>query len=84
MVEPPRIEYKGFKFKFSRKGDICRSLIVLTKYRAVKVDGSTFTFPRNNTFLVRKKQDLRSKYIFGPVSATFRRKRFKTLFRKVL
>lgn len=84
VVEPPRIEYKGFKFKFSRKGDICRSLIVLTKYKAVKIDGSTLSFTRNSTFLIRKKQDLRSKYIFGPVSSTFRRRRFKTLFKKIL
>ena len=32
VVEPPRIEYKGFKFKFSKKGDICRSLIIKNKF----------------------------------------------------
>jgi large subunit ribosomal protein L14 len=84
IVEPPRIEYKGFKFKFSRKGDICRSLIVKTKYPAKKKDVSVLTFFNNNAFLIRKKQDLRSKYIFGPVSSTFKRKRFKTLFKTVL
>jgi len=31
-VEPPRVEYKGFKFKFNRKGDICRGLLIRTKY----------------------------------------------------
>ena len=28
IVEPPRIEYKGFKFKFNKKGNICRGLFV--------------------------------------------------------
>jgi ribosomal protein L14 len=84
VVEPPRIEYKGFKFKFSRKGDICRSIIVQTKFPARKLDGSVYYFPSNNGFLIRKKQDLKSKYIFGPVSSTFKRRRFKTLFKTVL
>ena len=84
IVEPPRIEYKGFKFKFSRKGDICRSIIVQTKYRNSRVDGTTLFLPTNNAFLLKKKQDLRSKYIFGPISKTFKRKRFKTLFTKIL
>ena len=84
VVEPPRVEYKGFKFKFSRKGDICRSIIVQVNYRSKKLDGSTFVFPQNNAFLLRKKQDLRSKYIFGPISSVFKRKRFKTLFKTVI
>ena len=84
IVEPPRIEYKGFKFKFSKKGDICRSIIIQTKYLNYRLDGSTLQLPSNNSFLLKKKQDLRSKYIFGPISKTFKRKRFKTLFSKIL
>lgn len=84
VVEPPRIEYKGFKFKFSKKGDICRSIIVQVAYKNSHLDGSKLVLPTNNAFLLKKKQDLRSKYIFGPISRTFKRKRFKTLFTKVL
>jgi ribosomal protein L14 len=84
IVEPPRIEYQGFKFKFKRKGDICRSLIVRTSLPIHRRDGSVLTFPNNNSFLIRKKQELKSKYIFGPVSATLRRKKFKTLFKLVV
>ena len=84
VVEPPRIEYKGFKFKFSRKGDICRSIIVQTARPDPKLDGSVLYFRTNNAFLIRKKQDLRSKYIFGPVSSSFKRKRFKTLFKIIV
>jgi ribosomal protein L14 len=84
VVEPPRIEYKGFKFKFSRKGDICRSLIVQTTYLNPRLDGSSIYLPSNNGFLLKKKQDLRSKYIFGPISKTFKRKKFKSLFKKII
>jgi len=84
IVEPPRVEYKGFKFKFSRKGDICRSIIVQTRFPARKLYVSVYYFPTNNGFLIRKKQDLKSKYIFGPISTTFKRRRFKTLFKTVL
>jgi ribosomal protein L14 len=84
VVEPPRLEYKGFKFKFSRKGDICRSVIVRSKFPARYLDGLTLYFPQNNALVIKKKRDLRSKYIFGPVSKTLRGKKVKTLFRTVL
>lgn len=83
VVEPPRIEYKGFKFKFSKKGDICRSIIVQTSYQNRRLDGSVLFLPSNTAFLLKKKQDLRSKYTFGPLSKTFKRKKFKTLFKKI-
>jgi len=83
-VEPPRIEYKGFKFKFNRKGDICRAVIVRVTKPLVKQDGSVLRFKNNNGLLIKKKQDLKSKYLFGPTSTLLRRKKFKTLFKKVL
>jgi large subunit ribosomal protein L14 len=84
VVEPPRIEYKGFKFKFSRKGDICRSVIVRTTWPTKSLDGSVLYFRYNNALIIKKKQDLKSKYIFGPVSAVIRRKKFKTLFKTII
>jgi ribosomal protein L14 len=84
IVEPPRIEYKGFKFKFNKKGDICRSIIIRTHYPTTKLDGSVIYFKHNNAVLIRKKQDLKSKYLFGPISANLKRKKFKTLFKTVL
>ena len=84
VVEPPRIEYKGFKFKFSRKGDICRAIIVQTAKPNVKADGAVLYTTTNNGFLIRKKQDLRSKYTFGPVISTLKRRRFKSLFKTIL
>lgn len=84
VVEPPRIEYKGFKFKFSRKGDICRAIIIRTKFPTKRFDGSVLLFRVNSLLIIKKKQDLRSKYVFGPVSATIQRKKFKSLFRTII
>jgi large subunit ribosomal protein L14 len=84
IVEPPRIEYKGFKFKFNKKGDICRSIIVRTKFPTKRLDGSVLYFKYNNALLIRKKQDLKSKYVFGPVSSTINRKKFKSIFKTII
>ena len=84
VVEPPRVEYKGFKFKFNKKGDICRGLIVRNRYRVKKNDGSVIYFKKNNIILLKKKQDLKSKYLYGPVSLALKRKKFLTLFSSVI
>ena len=84
VVEPPRVEYKGFKFKFNKKGDICRGLIVRNKYRVKKNDGSAIYFKKNSIILLKKKQDLKSKYLYGPVSLALKRKKFLTLFSSVI
>ena len=81
VVEPPRIEYKGFKFKFNRKGDICRGLIIRTRFNDVKNDGAPIYFKNNNIILIKKKQDLKSKYLYGPVTKQLKRKKFLTLFK---
>lgn len=84
VVEPPRLEYKGFKFKFNKKGDICRGLLIRTKYICVKNDGSSIYFKNNSTILLKKKQDVKSKYLFGPISYLIKRKKFITLFSYVI
>ena len=83
-VEPPRVEYQGFKFKYNTKGDICRSLLLRTNFTNFKNDGQTLKFYSNNGILVKKKQNPKSKYLFGPISSKVRRKKFKLLFRTVL
>jgi len=84
IVEPPRIEYKGFKFKFNKKGDICRSIIVRVKYPTKRLDGSVLYFKNNNAVLIKKKQDLKSKYLFGPIPYNLRRKKFKTIYKTII
>ncbi len=81
IVEPPRIEYKGFKFKFNKKGDICRGLVIRGKYKINRFDGSLVNFKTNNVILLKKKQEPKSKYLHGPVSITLKRKKFLTLFK---
>jgi ribosomal protein L14 len=81
VVEPPRIEYKGFKFKFNKKGDVCRGLIVRTSYLNKYQDGTVVFFRTNDLVLIKKKQDPKSKYIYGPVTKHIRRKKFIALFK---
>jgi large subunit ribosomal protein L14 len=83
-VEPPRIEYKGFKVKFNKKGDICKGLIVRSRYPIQNTDGTGVLFCNNSTILLKKKQELKSKYLFGPISRHMRRKKFMILFKYVL
>ena len=80
VVEPPRIEYKGFKFKFNLKGDICRGLIIRSKYNMIKNDSLVLYFKTNDIILIKKKQELKSKYLYGPTSNLIKRKKFVVLF----
>ena len=84
MVEPPRVEYKGFKFKFNKKGNICRGLLVRTAFPNRRLDGSVSRFYENSIILIKKKQNPKSKYIFGPSVFNLKRKKFKTLFKSVI
>ena len=84
IVEPPRLEYKGFKFKFNKKGDICRGLFVRSPKLSIRADGSIAGFMINNCVLIKKKQNIKSKYIHGPVPYNLKRKKFKALFKSVL
>jgi|TARA_B100000768_G_scaffold156935_1_gene154722 large subunit ribosomal protein L14 len=84
VVEPPRVEYKGFKFKFNKKGNICRGLLVRTAFPNQRLDGSVSRFYENSIILIKKKQNPKSKYIFGPSVFNLKRKKFKTLFKSVI
>ena len=52
VVEPPRIEYKGFKVKFNKKGDICRGIVIRTKYNIRKDDGTAIYFKHKMHYLL--------------------------------
>lgn len=84
VVEPPRIEYKGFKIKYNKKGDICRGLVIRNRYNVKKHDGTSVYFFSNNTILLKKKQDVKSKYLYGPITYLIKRKKFLSLFSNVL
>lgn len=57
VVEPPRQEYKGFKFAFNLKGDICRGIISRTAYPIQRVDGSVLQFYQSCSVLIKKKTE---------------------------
>ena len=84
VVESPRVEYKGFKFKFNKKGDICRALIIRTTYPSLRLDGSVTRFFSNNGILIKKKQNIKSKYLVGPSTMNLKRKKFKTAWKVIL
>lgn len=83
-VEPPRIEYKGFKIKFNKKGDVCRGIIIRAAFKLKKPDSSTLLFPQNSMLLIKKKQEFKSKYLFGPISYLIKRKRLTSVFRYII
>lgn len=84
IVEPPRIEYKGFKYKYNIKGDICRSWIVRSNIWNHHKD-TTSTFIKTNAgILIKKKQDPKSKYLNGPISRSIKRKKLLTLFKVII
>ena len=83
IVEPPRVEYKGFKFKFNKKGDICRAILIRVTKPLVRPDGSTSQFFTNSAILIKKKQNIKSKYLIGPSTIHLKRKKFKTALKLV-
>ena len=84
VVEPPRIEYKGFKYKFSVKGDITRMLFVRSSSFEKLPTQSQVKFTLNSGLTIKKKNDLKSKYINGPVSRSLNRRKIMSLFKKVV
>ena len=83
IVEPPRIEYKGFKYKYNIKGDICRSLIVRSNRLEHYKDGNSIYLEGNAGFLIKKKLDVKSKFLNGPITRNLKRRKFLSLFNTV-
>jgi len=81
IVKPPRYEYKGFKYKYSIKGDIKRLLIVRVNRGSSRLDSTVVRVFNNSGIVIFKKQNPRSKYHYGPVLKTLNRKKFISLFK---
>lgn len=84
IVEPPRIEYKGFKYKYKIKGDICRSWICRTRKALLSKDSRAVTFNNNSGININKKTNVMSKYINGSVGLSIKLKKLSILFKIVL
>lgn len=84
IVEPPRIEYKGFKYKYSIKGDISRIYIIRANYRLFNKSNFYVYFTGNAGFNIKKKFDPKSKFLSGPISRLSKRKKVLSLFKLVI
>lgn len=84
VVEPPRQEYKGFKYKYSLKGDICRVWIVKSNTWNCHIDRTISFIGKNAGFIIKKKTEPRSKFLNGPVSRSLKRRKLRTLFKVLL
>ena len=84
VVEPPRIEYKGFKYKFYIKGDICRLLIIRANKLRFNKDHSSIKFNNNSAIVIKKKNEPKGKFFNGPIQRSISRRKMLTLFKSVL
>lgn len=83
-VKPPKIEYKGFKRKFFKKGDLVRALIIKNIFKKKILNSNLTLFTFNSTILIKKKNITRSKYFLGLISKNVKKKKIITLFNKTL
>ena len=84
VVEAPRIEYKGFKYKFNIKGDISRLFIVRHNRTNHNINGSCVSIRQNAGITIKKKSNPRSKFVNGSISRLIRRKKFLSLYTSVI
>lgn len=84
VVEPPRVEYKGFKYRYNIKGDIARMWLAKSQLQNYYTDGSISNLVGSGGFIVKKRQDPKSKFLRGPISRSINRKKFKTLFKTLI
>lgn len=80
VVQPPRLEYKGFKYKPIRKGFVTKALIVSTALPTLNYDGSVIRFKDNSALSIKKKKQPRSKHVSGPISRRFNRRTYQNIF----
>jgi len=80
VVEPPRIEYKGFKYKYSIKGDINRLLLVRSHKLNLSLDNSFSEIKSNAGITIKKKSNPRSKFLYGIIPRSILRKKIITLY----
>ena len=82
VVEPPRIEYKGFKYKYKVKGDLCRLWVCRTRCKRVLGDHKVILLRDNSGVNINKKVNIMSKYISGVIVRSQHQKKLLSLFKK--
>jgi large subunit ribosomal protein L14 len=59
-----------------KKGDVVKAVVVRTKYRIRRPDGSYLNFDKNAGVVINDKNEPRGTRIFGPVARELREKKF--------
>ena len=59
-----------------KKGDVIKAVVVRTKYRIRRPDGSYLNFDKNAGVVINDKNEPRGTRIFGPVARELREKKF--------
>ena len=84
VVRPPRLEYRGFKFKIFNRGEIVRLLIGRQCGACRRVGGGAITTTTNAAITLKRRHDVQSQYLRGPTFRQLGRKRLLVLFRYVV
>ncbi len=59
-----------------KKGDVFKALIIRTKSKSKKIDGSTIFFDNNYVSLLNKNEDPLGTRILGPIPKIFKKNKF--------
>lgn len=84
VVKAPRNEYKGFKFKTIRRGDIFKTLFIRGKYISTFRDLNSINFSVNNNIIIKSKKEPRFKHLYGPILYNFPKKKIIYLFKSTI
>jgi ribosomal protein L14 len=83
-VEPPRMEYKGFKYKYSVKGDIAKMFVSKSNLHELNKSSFEYRIKGNSGFILKKKLTPRSKFLNKPILRLLPRKKVKSLYKIVV
>ena len=84
IVLPPNFYYKGFTKRIVVKGKIVRSMIIRVKY---KYSYGFILYPStclNSSIVIKKKNLIKIKHLFGPLFNQYRHKRIRGLFKSIV
>lgn len=72
-----RKPYSSSKLK---KGFKSKAIVIRTKFRSSKLDGSSIYFKKNSVVLLKKRLTPRGKELYGPLTFGFKRRKFSGSF----
>ena len=78
------MEYKGFKYKYSVKGDIAKVFFSKSNLKHLNLSGFEYSLSINSGFVVKKKLTPRSKFINKPVLRLLPRRKVKSLYKTLI